>query len=113
MCSSDLQSPGEEPRRLSPEMDVWTFGVLLWEVFMLGRMPDCVTCATELCKPLYATTALDSVMRSCWTLDPRQRSSFSKLADKLRGMLGAEARLDKSKSCLEVTCKAQNEEASN
>ena len=62
-------------------MDVWTFGVLLWEMFTLGDEPDCVLSATELAKPQYMTTDMYELTRRCWAEDPDARVRFGELKD--------------------------------
>uniref|UniRef100_A0A8C8LPD2 Tyrosine-protein kinase n=1 Tax=Oncorhynchus tshawytscha TaxID=74940 RepID=A0A8C8LPD2_ONCTS len=82
--------------RYTTESDVWSFGVLLWEIFSRGVTPytsmsnqqtrDEVEkgyrmLATNSCPPdVYA------IMCRCWQYDPRNRPSFSKLRTELSAL---------------------------
>ena len=76
--------------------DVWSFGVLLWEMFSMGRIPypgtNVKTVIDEI-KSGYRLPVPDEinevpllaefyreVTKLCWKLDPKDRWSFSKLA---------------------------------
>ena len=44
--------------KLSLAFDMWTFGVLLWQLRSLGEAPDCERSAEKLRQPAYATKAM-------------------------------------------------------
>uniref|UniRef100_A0A7N6BMF0 Tyrosine-protein kinase n=1 Tax=Anabas testudineus TaxID=64144 RepID=A0A7N6BMF0_ANATE len=85
--------------RYSSKSDVWSFGVLMWEVFTEGRMPfephqnhEVVTLVTQghrLYRPKMATAEIYEIMQLCWHERPEERPSFSQLcmmiADALEG----------------------------
>uniref|UniRef100_A0A3Q4BAP9 Tyrosine-protein kinase n=1 Tax=Mola mola TaxID=94237 RepID=A0A3Q4BAP9_MOLML len=62
--------------RYSSKSDVWSYGVLMWEVFTEGRMPfensqnhevvTLVTMGHRLYKPKMATPGLYDIMQLCW-----------------------------------------------
>ena len=73
--------------------DVWSFGIVLWELVTLGSQPYAgldnyeVTPYLEtnkrLPRPLRCPDDLYSIMRSCWLPTPEERPSFSVLVHKL------------------------------
>ncbi|KAK2164475.1 hypothetical protein LSH36_63g09001 [Paralvinella palmiformis] len=76
------------------ETDVWSYGVLLWEIFTYGREPyDQVPSAQvasfleggmRLNKPDVASTEIYSLMKSCWDSDPQKRPSFNEISSRLK-----------------------------
>ncbi|XP_061664243.1 tyrosine-protein kinase Tec isoform X3 [Syngnathoides biaculeatus] len=75
--------------RYSSKSDVWSYGVLMWEVFTEGRMPyeerenhEVVALVTEghrLSRPKLATVTVYEIMQLCWQERPEDRPSFSQL----------------------------------
>lgn len=69
--------------------DVWSFGVLAWEIYTLGRTPyedradeevlKCVKDDLRLSKPDNCPESVASVMNKCWEDDPDNRPSFEKI----------------------------------
>ncbi|XP_070548049.1 fibroblast growth factor receptor 3-like [Ptychodera flava] len=66
--------------------DVWSFGILLWEIVTMGNKPYKDMCTSELKsslkegyrmpKPLHCDEDLYAVMLSCWSADPNARPGF-------------------------------------
>ncbi|XP_076023761.1 tyrosine-protein kinase Tec [Genypterus blacodes] len=75
--------------KYSSKSDIWSYGVLMWEVFTEGRMPfelnpnhEVVTLVTQghrLYRPKKATPVIYDIMQLCWQERPEERPSFSKL----------------------------------
>uniref|UniRef100_A0A8C2YH64 receptor protein-tyrosine kinase n=1 Tax=Coturnix japonica TaxID=93934 RepID=A0A8C2YH64_COTJA len=93
--------------------DVWSYGILLWEIFSLGVNPypgiqvdanfyKLIKSGFKMDRPYYATRHIYYVMQSCWALDSRRRPTFSQLVSSLACQLveaeGAVSKHRKKKS---------------
>uniref|UniRef100_A0A8C3WWH0 Protein tyrosine kinase 7 (inactive) n=1 Tax=Catagonus wagneri TaxID=51154 RepID=A0A8C3WWH0_9CETA len=78
----------------STKSDVWAFGVLMWEVFTHGEMPhdgqaddevlaDLQAGKARLPQPEGCPSKLYRLMQRCWALSPKDRPSFSEIANTL------------------------------
>uniref|UniRef100_A0A8C8A8U2 Fibroblast growth factor receptor 4 n=1 Tax=Oryzias sinensis TaxID=183150 RepID=A0A8C8A8U2_9TELE len=75
------------------QSDVWSFGVLMWEIFTLGGSPYPGIPVEELFKllkeghrmdkPSNCTHELYMLMTECWHAIPNQRPTFKKLVEEL------------------------------
>ncbi|XP_064481699.1 vascular endothelial growth factor receptor 1-like isoform X2 [Ornithodoros turicata] len=85
-------------RVFTTKSDVWSYGVLLWEIFSLGGNPYPGVTIDEsfykklkngyrMEKPDYAPDDVYGVMRSCWELEPKDRPDFSTLVTKVGDLL--------------------------
>ncbi|XP_014896082.1 fibroblast growth factor receptor 3 isoform X3 [Poecilia latipinna] len=79
------------------QSDVWSYGVLLWEIFTLGGSPYPGIPVEELFKllkeghrmdkPANCTHELYMIMRECWHAIPSQRPTFRQLVEDLDRIL--------------------------
>ncbi|XP_063288150.1 vascular endothelial growth factor receptor kdr-like [Pelobates fuscus] len=82
------------------QSDVWSFGVLLWEIFSLGASPypgvqiDEDFCCrlkegTRMRAPEYCTPEIYQTMLDCWQSQPTDRPTFTDLVERLGDLLQA------------------------
>ncbi|XP_076869572.1 vascular endothelial growth factor receptor 1 isoform X2 [Brachyhypopomus gauderio] len=87
------------------QSDVWSYGVLLWEIFSLGASPypglsmDEEFChrlkqGTRMRAPEYSTPEIYSTMLGCWEKNPADRPTFSELVGTLGDLLQARVQQD-------------------
>ncbi|KAM4676546.1 tyrosine-protein kinase CSK [Discoglossus pictus] len=77
----------------STKSDVWSFGILLWEIYSFGRVPYPRIALKDVVPRVEKGYKMDApdgcpqvvydVMKQCWHLDPNQRPSFRKLRAQL------------------------------
>lgn len=89
--------------------DVWSFGLVLWEIFSLGAMPFALFSGPELVKaleagerppkPILASNQVFEIMEHCWAFETDQRPTFGDLRKDLLALL--------SPSDTESVCKSQ------
>uniref|UniRef100_A0A667YAK9 receptor protein-tyrosine kinase n=1 Tax=Myripristis murdjan TaxID=586833 RepID=A0A667YAK9_9TELE len=93
-------------RKFSSASDVWSFGILMWEVMSYGERPywdmsnQEVTVADQyrLPAPLNCPPALHSLMLQCWQADRGDRPGFDSLLSSLDRLIRHPASL-KAESC--------------
>ncbi|XP_006985201.2 macrophage colony-stimulating factor 1 receptor isoform X2 [Peromyscus maniculatus bairdii] len=72
------------------QSDVWSYGILLWEIFSLGLNPypgilvnskfyKLVKDGYQMAQPVFAPKNIYSIMQSCWDLEPTKRPTFQQI----------------------------------
>ncbi|XP_071373460.1 macrophage colony-stimulating factor 1 receptor 1-like [Centroberyx affinis] len=81
------------------QSDVWSYGILLWEIFSLGKSPypstavdsrfyKMVKCGYQMSRPDFAPPEVYMIMKLCWNLEPTERPTFSKISQMIERLLG-------------------------
>eukprot|EP00731_Ephydatia_muelleri_P014465 Em0008g185a len=84
-------------RKFTTASDVWSYGVLLWEVMSYGQQPyedwdnqmvlDRLESGYRLQKPKDCPDTVYQLMQSCWSAEHTDRPTFKELVRLLNGML--------------------------
>uniref|UniRef100_A0A8D0HP11 Platelet-derived growth factor receptor alpha n=1 Tax=Sphenodon punctatus TaxID=8508 RepID=A0A8D0HP11_SPHPU len=81
--------------------DVWSYGILLWEIFSLGGTPypgmmvdstfyNKIKSGYRMAKPDHATNEVYEIMVKCWNSEPEKRPSFYHLSEIVESLLPGE-----------------------
>ncbi|XP_034384956.1 high affinity nerve growth factor receptor [Cyclopterus lumpus] len=80
-------------RKFTTESDIWSFGVVLWEIFTYGKQPwyqlsnseaiECITQGRELERPRTCPKEVALLMQGCWQREPQQRMVIKDIHSRL------------------------------
>ncbi|GAA57437.1 Tyrosine-protein kinase csk [Clonorchis sinensis] len=86
-------------RQFTIKSDVWSFGILLWEIYSYGRIPYPRMLASQVLPQLKAGYRMKApegcpseiyrLMRQTWNIDPEERPSFATILTELTALLTA------------------------
>ncbi|XP_063301479.1 macrophage colony-stimulating factor 1 receptor [Pelobates fuscus] len=107
------------------QSDVWSYGILLWEIFSLGRSPypgilvnqkfyKMVKDGYKMDCPDYAPLEIYRIMKTCWDLEPTRRPTFNQISDLINMQMGNIKEQDytnitqmhEENECLDIKCEA-------
>lgn len=84
-------------QRYTTQSDVWSFGILLWEIVTLGEYPYPEISNTDLLnflksgyrmeKPSHCGIELYQMMLDCWKENPKERPTFMDVRKRLEMLL--------------------------
>ena len=93
-------------KRFSSASDVWSFGILLWEIMSFGAMPyeeiELMPLVQQLQggyrmpAPPNSPEQISQLMSSCWLLEPDQRPNFVQVHSSLNKLIESEFRVKKT-----------------
>ncbi|XP_066490838.1 NT-3 growth factor receptor isoform X3 [Tiliqua scincoides] len=76
-------------RKFTTDSDVWSFGVILWEIFTYGKQPwfqlsnteviECITQGRVLERPRVCPKEVYDIMLGCWQREPQQRLNIKEI----------------------------------
>uniref|UniRef100_A0A8C7WGA0 receptor protein-tyrosine kinase n=1 Tax=Oncorhynchus mykiss TaxID=8022 RepID=A0A8C7WGA0_ONCMY len=89
------------------QSDVWSYGILLWEVFSLGKSPypnivvdtrfyKMIKDGCHMSQPDFAPPEIYTIMKMCWNMEPTVRPTFSTIGQLIQSLLPDQPDQDKT-----------------
>ncbi|XP_070549506.1 fibroblast growth factor receptor-like [Ptychodera flava] len=114
----------------SIESDVWSFGVVVWEIVTLGNTPypgmsakeviEYLKQGSRMVRPNYCNEDLYLLMMKCWSQKPTRRPKFNDLVHELEEMEGdtedyvdMKGGIDDAQEDVETTAETNSSEVSD
>lgn len=97
--------------KISEESDVWSYGVLLWEIYTYGCTPYPSIPIEQILEKLTSGYRMDkpescdlniyhNIMLACWHLEPKKRPKFNEIVEKFEKFL-EQTEYEQTKTLLE------------
>ncbi|XP_075712302.1 macrophage colony-stimulating factor 1 receptor [Rhinoderma darwinii] len=102
------------------QSDVWSYGILLWEIFSLGRSPypgvivnrkfyKMIKDGFKMDCPDYSPLAIYRIMKACWDLEPTRRPTFKQVTE----LINRQMSLNTNQEYTNVIQEQQDEDCSD
>ncbi|RWS14216.1 tyrosine kinase receptor Cad96Ca-like protein [Dinothrombium tinctorium] len=100
--------------QFTTKTDIWSFGILFWEIVTLGSTPYPGLGASDVIKNVregyimekpdvvWCTDACYDLMKNCWNINPKKRPTFSEIKQTIFNML------EKRREFIDLTSFADN-----
>jgi serine/threonine protein kinase len=92
-----------ECREFTSSSDVWSFGVVLWEIATFGGFPYPTITNSEMLEylrnggrleqPINCSNEIYAIMMKCWSKEPENRPSFEAMKEELNTMILAKSEM--------------------